>query len=73
MRLILAAVRTVVLISAGVFCASSDRTLFGQSSIAISAQQNVIGVKRIEIESSAWNGRKTIRQRLVLRATELNH
>ena len=27
-------------------------------------------VKRIEIESSAWNGRKIIRQKLVIRATD---
>ena len=73
MRLIATAVKTVVLVSVALLCAFSDRTGSAQSSIAVSSQEDIRGVKRIEIESSAWSGRKTIPQRLVIRATKTGY
>jgi len=67
-----AALRTLALLSTALLLGTPDRVLNGQTKTVASTQGGV-GVKRMEIESSAWNGRKTIRQRMVIRATSTGH
>jgi hypothetical protein len=64
MTLTVRSVRILAIISAALLSVISIRALRAQP------QGGVIGVKRIDIEASAWNGQNTIRQKLVIRATD---
>ncbi len=65
--------RMLALLSAALLFGTSDHALCAQASIVTSSRERVSGVKRIEIESSAWSGRKTVRQKMAIRATKAGY